>query len=126
MPTTTRNLFLWERGGFGQLKEPNDGWTDDKDKEICQNEEYRDSDDCVGLPQDICTQKEVTIEVKQKKRECKDIAYADCSAKVPTETCVEDHVRVPTTFQQKIPFKVCGSDKWSYTPPPPKKIAMKK
>ena len=88
-----------------------DGWTDDKDKEICQNEEYRDSDDCVSLPQDICTQKEVTIEVKQKKRKCKDIAYADCSAKVPTETCVEDHVRVPTTFQQKIPFKVCGSDK---------------
>ena len=91
------------------------GWidirTDDKDKEICQNEEYRDSDDCVTLPKSICTQKEVIIEVKQKKRECKDIGYEDCSAKVPTETCVEDHVRVPTTFQQKIPFKVCGSNK---------------
>ena len=91
------------------------GWidirTDDKDKEICQNEEYRDSDDCVTLPKSICTQKEVIIEVKQKKRECKDIGYEDCSAKVPTETCVEDHVRVPTTFQQKIPFKMCGSDK---------------
>ena len=88
------------------------GWTDDKDKEICQNHEYRDSDDCVTLPQDICTQKKVTIFVKNKKRECKDIVYTDCSAKVTTETCVEDHVRVPTPFQQNVPFKVCGSDKW--------------
>ena len=87
------------------------GWTDDKDKEICQNEEYRDSDDCVTLPQDICTQKEVTIFVKNKKRECKDIVYTDCSANVRTETCVENHVRVPTPFQQKVPLKVCGSDK---------------
>ena len=87
------------------------GWTDNKDKEICQNEEYRDSDDCAILPKSICTQKEVTIEVKQKKRECKDIGYADCSTKVPTQTCVEDHVRVQTTFQQKIPFKVSGSYK---------------
>ena len=87
------------------------GWTDDKDKKFCQNEEYRDSDDCVTLPQDICTQKEVTIVVNNKKRECKDIVYTDCSANVRTETCVEDHVRVPTPFQQKVPFKVCGSDK---------------
>ena len=86
------------------------GWTDNKDKEICQNEDYRDSDDCVTLPQDICTQKELIIFVKNKKRECKDIVYSDCSATVPTETCVENHVRIPTAFQQKVPFKVCGSD----------------
>ena len=84
------------------------GWT--YKKEICQNDEYIDSDDCVTLPQDICTQKEIIVFVKDKKKECKDIVYSDCSAKLKTETCVEDHVRVPTPFQQKVPFKVCRSD----------------
>lgn len=87
-----------------------DGWTKDKDTSLCQNEEYQDSDNCITLPKDVCTKKEVTIEVKEKKRECKDIPYKDCGAKVPTQTCEEDHVRIPTTFKHMLPFKVCGSD----------------
>ena len=51
-----------------------EGWTDDS--EICNNDEFRDNlDTCIELPQTICTEKEVTIEVEQKKRECKKVPY---------------------------------------------------
>lgn len=87
-----------------------DGWTKDKDTEQCNNEVYQDSDDCLVVPEDICTKEEKTFMRTERKRVCNDIPYQDCDQKVPTETCVEEHVRYPVTYKHTIPYKVCGSD----------------
>jgi len=87
-----------------------EGWTKDKDTDLCNNEVYKDSDNCVSIPEDICTQEERTFMRSETKKECKDIPYEDCSQKVPFRECETTHIREPVTHTENIPYKVCGSD----------------
>jgi hypothetical protein len=90
------------------------GWTKDSGNP-CQEDEYRDDpSSCIELPQTECKPKEITIQVENKKRECKNIDYKDCSAKVPTETCTYKKKREPKTFVQSLPHIVCKSCEIEY------------
>ena len=52
-----------------------DGWTKESGNP-CQEDEYRDDpNSCVELPNTVCTDKEITIDVEKKRRECEDVEY---------------------------------------------------
>jgi len=74
----------------------------------CEDDEFRDDpNNCLELPQSICSEKEVEIEYESRKRVCKDNPYEDCAFSVPQTTCTDDLKQREVTHTENVPYRIC-------------------